>query len=67
MPPVVQLSLKDLHDNWRTLLQWGPCFCQALAGERCPSCVNAQRIEAAGLEWVTEYEKAIEAGNAILL
>ena len=47
--------------------KWGPCFCPALAGERCPSCDNSRRIEAAGLDWQTEYEKAIQARTAILL
>ncbi len=67
MPPVVQLSLKDLPDSWKALLQWGPCFCQVLGGETCPSCSNAQRIAAEGLDWEAEYERAIQAGDAILL
>jgi hypothetical protein len=66
MPQVIQLSLKDLPADWRTLMQWGPCFCPVLDGETCPSCANAQRITAAGLDWCTEYEKAIEAREAIL-
>jgi hypothetical protein len=67
MPPVVQLSLKDLPEAWKALLQWGPCLCQALAGETCPSCSHAQRIAAEGLDWEAEYDKAIQAGEAILL
>jgi len=67
MPPVVQLSLNDLPDSWKALLQWGPCFCQALAGETCPSCNHAEHLDAAGLDWETEYERAISAGEAIRL
>lgn len=66
MPREIQLSLKDLPASWRTLLQWGPCFCLVLGGETCPSCANAQRITAGGLDWCTEYERAIGAGEAIL-
>lgn len=66
MPQVMHLSLMDLPAGWRTLLQWGPCFCLVLDGETCPSCANAQRITAAGRDWSTEYENAIEAGEAIL-
>jgi hypothetical protein len=64
--PVIRLSLADLPDTWRSVLQWGPCLCAALRAETCPSCSNAQRIAAAGLDWSTEYEKAIKAGDAIL-
>ncbi len=67
MPPVVQPSLKDLPDSWKALLEWGPCFCQALAGETCPSCSNAQQLDTAGLDWEAEYERAIGAGKAIRL
>jgi len=63
----MRLKLSDLPDDWRQILQWGPCVCVALAGEMCPSCENSQRIEKAGLDWLTEYEKAILAGEAILL
>jgi hypothetical protein len=63
----MRVLVKDLPKVWRELLQWGPCFCAALAGEPCPSCDNSQRIEAAGLDWQTEYEKAIQAGTAIPL
>jgi hypothetical protein len=66
MSPAMRLSTKDLPDNWRLLLQWGPCFCLVLDGETCPSCANAERITAAGLDWSAEYEKAIDAGDAIL-
>ena len=62
-----RLSVEELPENWRSVLQWGPCFCVALRGEKCPSCVNSQRIEGAGLDWQTEYEKAIDAGEAIQL
>lgn len=64
--PAVRLSLADLPGAWRSILQWGPCLCPALDGETCPSCSNAQRIAAANLDWLSEYEKAIQAGNAIL-
>jgi hypothetical protein len=63
----MRVSVKNLPEDWRELLQWGPCFCAALAGEDCPSCANAERIEAAGLDWQAEYEKAIQAGKAIQL
>ena len=66
MRPPMRLSTKELPDDWRTLLQWGSCFCLVLDGETCPSCANAERITAAGLDWSAEYEKAIEAGDAIL-
>jgi hypothetical protein len=66
MRPSRRLATKDLPDDWRLLLQWGPCFCPVLDGETCPSCANAQRITAAGLDWCAEYERAIEAGDAIL-
>jgi hypothetical protein len=66
MSPAMRLSTKDLPAGWRTLLQWGPCFCLVLKGETCPSCANAERITAAGLDWCAEYEKAVEAGDAIL-
>jgi hypothetical protein len=62
-----KLSLAELSDAWRAALQWGPCFCQALGGETCPSCSHAQSIEAAGLDWEAEYEKAVQAGEAIPL
>jgi len=61
--PAVRLSLADLPDAWRSVLQWGHCLCPALDGETCPSCSNAQRIEAAGLDWLSEYGKAIQAGK----
>lgn len=69
MPPAsaIRLSLVELPDSWRLVLQWGPCFCSALDGDTCPSCANAQRITVAGLDWCAEYEKAIQAGTAILL
>ena len=63
----LRLSVEDLSENWRYVLQWGPCFCRALVREKCPSCANSQRIEVAGLDWETEYEKAIEVGDAIRL
>lgn len=63
----MQVSVKDLPDVWQELLKWGPCFCPVLIGETCPSCANAKRIEAAGLDWQAEYEKAIRAGTAIPL
>ncbi|MEA3172824.1 MAG: hypothetical protein QOF42_235, partial [Gammaproteobacteria bacterium] len=44
-----RLSVEELPENWRSVLQWGPCFCRALVREKCPSCTNAQRIEVAGL------------------
>jgi hypothetical protein len=66
MRPAMRLATKDLPDNWRLLLQWGPCFCLVLDRDTCPSCANAERITAAGLDWCTEYEKAIDAGDAIL-
>jgi hypothetical protein len=65
--PTMRVSVKELPEGWRELMQWGPCFCQALDGEQCPSCANAKRIEAAGLDWQAEYEKAIQAGTAIPL
>jgi hypothetical protein len=64
---MVRLKLSNLPDDWRQVLQWGQCVCIAMEGETCPSCSNSQRIEAAGLDWSTEYEKAIQAGEAILL
>jgi hypothetical protein len=64
---MVHLKLFYLPDDWRQILQWGHCVCIVLDGDTCPSCVNSQRIEAAGLDWLTEYEKAILAGEAILL
>lgn len=63
----MRVSVKELPEGWRELLQWGSCFCEALVGEQCPSCANAERIETAGLDWQAEYEKAIRAGRAIPL
>lgn len=66
MPPqAIRLSLSDLPDDWHAVLSWGPCFCQGLSGETCPSCANAARLEAAGLDWEDEYERAIQAGEAL--
>jgi hypothetical protein len=65
--PRVQLSLAELTDAWRSVLQWGPCLCHAMDREICPSCTNARRIEDAGLDWQAEYDRAIQAGEAILL
>jgi len=64
---VVHLKLSDLPDDWRQILQWGHCVCSVRDGDTCASCANSQRIEKAGLDWLTEYEKAILAGEAILL
>jgi hypothetical protein len=63
----IRLSLDELPESWRAVLQWGPCFCSGLGGQTCPSCANAARLEAAGLDWETEYEDAIEAGEALRL
>lgn len=65
--PTVRLSLAELTQTWRAVLQWGPCLCQAMDGETCPSCANAKRIEDAGLDWQVEYDRAIQAGDAIPL
>jgi hypothetical protein len=68
MPPqAIRLSLSDLPDNWRAVLSWGPCFCQGLGGETCPSCANAARLDAAGLDWEGEYERAVQTGEALRL
>jgi hypothetical protein len=67
MPIKLRLSVEELPENWRSVLKWGPCFCRALVRAKCPSCTNSQRIEIAGLDWETEYEKAIDAGDAIRL
>jgi hypothetical protein len=47
--------------------QWGPCLCKATEPDTCPSCATAKRIEDAGLDWDTEYDNAIQAGEAIVL
>jgi hypothetical protein len=65
--PTVRLSLDQLTDAWRSVLQWGACLCEAMDRETCPSCANAKRIEDAGLDWQVEYDRAIQAGEAILL
>jgi hypothetical protein len=63
----MHLRLTDLPDDWRAILQWGPCVCEALDGELCPSCANAARLEAEGLDWETAHERAIQAGEALRL
>jgi hypothetical protein len=66
-PLRIRASLADLPKSWHALLQWGPCFCPALDGQTCPSCVHAEHIIAQGLDWEAEYERATKAGDAIQL
>jgi hypothetical protein len=64
----IQLSFDELPDTWRALLKWGPCLCQALKpGEKCLSCLNVDEIEATGLIWEDEYNRALEAGETIIM
>jgi hypothetical protein len=64
----IRLSFAELPNNWRALLKWGPCLCQALApGETCLSCINVDHIEACGLIWEDEYNRALEAGETIVM
>ena len=42
--------------------KWGPCFCPEPHGT-CVACLNAQRIEDAGLDWEDEFQKAVKAGT----
>lgn len=37
---------------------WGPCTDGSKMECDCPQCENANRIEAAGLDWDEEYRKA---------
>lgn len=37
---------------------WGPCTDGSKLTCDCPQCQNANRIEAEGLSWDEEYEKA---------
>ena len=41
---------------------WGPCTGSASDSCNCPSCENASRIEAQGLDWDDEYEAASKRG-----
>ena len=46
------------HKNGELFTAWGPCFCDpGGVGPRCAACRNADRIEAAGLDWEEEYQK----------
>lgn len=36
---------------------FGPCHCGGSQENPCRSCVKANEIEAAGLDWETEYQK----------
>lgn len=63
----IQVSLADLPNSWRAILRWGPCFCRALDGETCRPVPMQSHINAGGLDWETEYERAINAGEAIRL
>lgn len=41
--------------------KWGPCFCHEGAGHEvdpCIACQNANEIEAGGLDYDEEYQKA---------
>ena len=62
-----RLTAEELPANWLAILRWGPCLCEAMNGATCPSCDNAQQIADSGLDWDTEYAKAIGAGQAIRL
>ena len=42
--------------------EWGPCTDGTQMECLCPSCQNANRIEAAGLDWEEEYQKARARG-----
>ena len=53
----IQLSFDELPDTWRALLKWGPCL----------SCLNVDEIEATGLIWEDEYNRALEAGETIIM
>jgi hypothetical protein len=62
------LSFENLPENaLRAIHLWGPCFCEYLDGETCTSCIHAQEIEAKGLDWEAEFQRAVEVGEAVLL
>ena len=49
--------LEIAHKNDELFTEWGPCVCPEPHGT-CASCLNAKRIEEAGLDWEDEYQKA---------
>jgi hypothetical protein len=36
---------------------WGPCFCNE-NGEKCKSCITADKIDELGLNWDEEFNNA---------
>lgn len=40
--------------------KWGPCFCPSDESWECPACKNAEDLEAQGLDYDEEYEKAAQ-------
>ena len=41
---------------------WGPCTDGSKLECECPQCIHANKLEAEGKDWDTEYEKARKAG-----
>ena len=58
--PEPTVSYPLAHIAWESgeaFTEFGPCFCGGSQSEPCLSCQKANEIEAAGLDWETEYQK----------